>query len=191
VREEVFAHFENFTPGCGFAQRAFGEPLLAFLIPQGYDFDIHPRGPFTKRNSTGAEDDGQDETLCLWDGQCTDDYLRSLWEEIPGGVRVLYVTDTCNSGTNYKGGPRSVRRSLPRGYKGAMIHFGGCADGESSYGSEQGGSWTTALIDGWSGTATYRGWFDGAAAAMPAGQVPVYAEYGGVTEGFRGGPALR
>jgi hypothetical protein len=137
------------------------------------------------------EDDGKDETLCLWDGQCTDDYLRALWEEIPAGVRVLYVTDTCNSGTNYKGGPRLVGRSLPRGYEGAMIHFGGCADGESSYGSAQGGSWTTALIDGWSGTNSYRGWFDGAAVVMPAGQVPVYAEYGAVTAAFRDGVALR
>jgi len=133
----------------------------------------------------GDEIDRLDETLCLWDGELSDDVLRTLWEEMPAGVRVLFVTDTCNSGTNYRYRPRSIRPTIPRSYSGSLIHYGGCADGYSSFGSEQGGVWTTALLDTWTPTQTYRSWFQSAALLMPSNQTPYYAEYGHVAEAFR------
>jgi hypothetical protein len=30
------------------------------------------------KDTDGDEEDGLDETLCLWDGQCADDFLRSV-----------------------------------------------------------------------------------------------------------------
>jgi len=142
-------------------------------------------------DTDGDETDGQDETLCLWDGQLSDDVLRSLWQDLPAGLRVFYVTDTCNSGTNYKLKPRSMRGVIPRDYGGQLIHFGGCADGMSSYGSDSGGTWTTALIDAWHPGDTYRQWYEKAAIRMPREQIPHYAEYGQVTSKFRHGVALR
>lgn len=126
----------------------------------------------------GDEDDVQDETLCLWDGELSDDVLRALWDEIPAGVRVLFITDTCNSGSNYKS--RSYIKSLPRNYTGSLIHYGGCADGESSYGSEQGGNLTTAIIDAWDPLNSYQEWFNDLLEFMPRNQIPIYEEYGSV-----------
>ncbi len=135
-----------------------------------------------------TEADGLSETLCLWDGQMTDTYLSTVLAEIPPGVRVFFVTDTCNSGTNYR--RRSYRAAVPAPFRAALIHYGGCADGQSSFGGPQGGVFTTALIDAWSETGTYRSWFTNAAALMPGTQVAVYEEFGTVTEAFRNGRAL-
>jgi len=142
-----------------------------------------------ERDTSGDEEDGQDETLCLWDGPLSDDFLRGLWDEMPPGIRVLFITDTCNSGTNFKA--RSYRRTVPRRFGGQLIHFGGCDDGKSSYGSASGGVWTTALIDAWKPGIPLRVWYMEAASRMTSKQVPAYAEYGDVTEAFRNGAALR
>jgi hypothetical protein len=45
------------------------------------------------------EDDGQDETWCLYDGQLVDDELASLWSLFKPNVRILVVSDSCHSGT--------------------------------------------------------------------------------------------
>lgn len=137
-----------------------------------------------------TEDDGLSETLCLWDGPMTDTYLSGLLAEIPVGVRLFFVTDTCNSGTNYRR-RRRLARALPQPFRASLIHFGGCADGFASFGTEQGGIFTTALIDAWRAGISYREWFDAAARLLPGHQVAVYAEHGPVTEGFRNGEALR
>ena len=125
---------------------------------------------------SGDEEDGKDETLCLWDGQLDDDRLRTLWEKVPAGVRVFFVTDTCNSGTNYKA--RKLRKSLPKAFAGRLVHFGGCADGESSFGGASGGAFTTAMVDGWASGITYKQWFEQIRRKMGPGQVPAYGEFG-------------
>ena len=139
----------------------------------------------------GDEDDAQDETICLWDGPLTDDVLRDLWDEVPAGVRVFMVTDTCHSGTNFKVKPRSLRGSIPREFKGGLIHYGGCADGAYSYGSESGGVFTTALVDAWSPANTYLTLFARAASQMPKNQTPTYAEWGAVGDAFRNSPVFK
>lgn len=150
------------------------------------------------RDLSGDEADGQDETICLWDGKLSDDVLHDLWEEVPAGVRVLFITDTCNSGTNFRGvqrqakyTPKLYERTIPRSFKGQLIHFGGCADGESSYGGDNGGAFTLALLETFAPGITYRDWYNRAAAIMPRNQVPTYAEYGAVTDEFRNGEALK
>jgi hypothetical protein len=45
------------------------------------------------------EDDGLDETWCLFDGQLVDDELSSLWSKFKKGVRILVISDSCHSGT--------------------------------------------------------------------------------------------
>jgi hypothetical protein len=48
------------------------------------------------------EEDGIDETLCLYDAQLIDDELHALWSAFRPGVRVLVLSDSCHSGTVVK-----------------------------------------------------------------------------------------
>jgi hypothetical protein len=57
------------------------------------------------------EDDGLDETWCLFDGQLIDDELYSAWAKFDGGVRIAVFSDSCHSGTVVK----EMLLSLSRG----------------------------------------------------------------------------
>lgn len=145
---------------------------------------------------TKDEADGLDETICLWDGQLRDDYVWQLLETVPSNVRVWMVTDCCNSGTNFRK-PHSYVASLrrrsaeikkrqmaaaikglkPRGEPN-LLHWGGCGDGESSYGGSDGGVFTTALVDSFDKDQTYRGWFKAAYDKSSRSQHPTVEETG-------------
>ncbi|MCK9460631.1 MAG: caspase family protein [Proteobacteria bacterium] len=112
------------------------------------------------------EEDGQDETICLWDGELKDDEL--LWPN----CRTFFVTDSCNSGTNVRYRPNDVPST------GNLLHFGGCPDGKSSFGDSSGGTFTTALVDSWVEGQSYSDWFSNASRLMPKNQRPVLMEYG-------------
>jgi hypothetical protein len=45
------------------------------------------------------EDDGADETLCMFDGEIVDDELAKVWSLFKPGVRVVMFSDSCHSGT--------------------------------------------------------------------------------------------
>ncbi len=60
----------------------------------------------------GDEDDEQDETWCLYDGEIMDDELLALYSKFAQGVRVIVFSDSCHSGTIIKG---DVIRSLQQG----------------------------------------------------------------------------
>lgn len=138
-----------------------------------------------------SEGDGKSETLCLWDGPLTDNVVWRLLCLVPEGVRVWMVTDSCNSGTNYRGVHDYTRALRARGEAGRgpdLLHWGGCADGEFSYGSAQGGVFTTALVDSYRQGQSYAEWFEGARRKMPAGQRPT-REWAGAD--FQGRRAFR
>lgn len=60
------------------------------------------------------EEDGIDETWCLYDGQILDDELHELWAEFAEGVRILVLSDSCHSGTITKD-PDAPDDAVPTG----------------------------------------------------------------------------
>ena len=50
----------------------------------------------------GDEDDGLDETWCLYDGELLDDELYGAWMKFQPGVHILVFSDSCHSGTVLK-----------------------------------------------------------------------------------------
>jgi len=113
------------------------------------------------RDRDGDElEDQLDEILCPydlnWDDLLTDDYLGALFKQIPKGVYLSMVCDSCHSGTMTKSvfrypsnsknilppfdiRARSLNRILPKnkmGKKGAGVQrhllFSGCKDNQTS-----------------------------------------------------------
>ena len=50
-------------------------------------------------DKNGDEDDGYDETWCLYDGHFIDDELYHHFSQFTEGVRIFVVSDSCHSGT--------------------------------------------------------------------------------------------
>lgn len=65
-------------------------------------------------DTDGEEDDGMDETWCLFDGELLDDELYRALAAFRAGVRVLVLSDSCHSGSVvkaafYRGAPAAFR----------------------------------------------------------------------------------
>ena len=130
------------------------------------------------------EEDAMDETLCLADGQMVDDYVRGLMAEAPANLWVAFITDSCNSKSNYRA-VRSYQRAMGDGQiKCRVIHIGGCSDGEASEGSDQGGNLTLALMAVLKDNPTWWTWRIMAQPKMWGTQRASYEEWN-VTDEFR------
>ncbi|NEH58131.1 peptidase C14, caspase catalytic subunit p20 [Rhizobium leguminosarum] len=84
TREAVIASISS-------AADVLGEGDIFFLSYSGHG----GQAPDFNRD----EDDGVDETWCLFNGQLLDDELYVLWSKFKTGVRVLVLSDSCHSGT--------------------------------------------------------------------------------------------
>lgn len=130
---------------------------------------------------SGDEAGGMDSTICLWDGHFVDDLVLKMLSRVPKGVDVDFITDCCHSGTNWRGQrPHDyVRVFKARPSADALTvvcnftHWGGCGDGEYSYGSRAGGEFTNALLATGPGELTRKQWFAAADKRMPRNQTPV------------------
>lgn len=158
-------------------------------------------------DDNGDESDGQDETLCLWDGQVRDDEMLKLINSLPGGIRLVLINDQCHSEGNFRAVARVAQRVISFGYwgnrpakpiievkptwSGQLIQFAGCRESSYSYGSNTGGTWTQSLLGVYKDTLTWRSWFDFGKARMPGNQVPQWVEYGAVQDTFRNGAVLK
>jgi len=142
------------------------------------------------------EMDGQDETLVAYDGELIDDDLNDCWVKFRRGVRLVMISDSCNSGTNYRA-IRDLEAPTPiiplddkaaSEMKAEMIHLGGCRDAFPSAGYLSGGAFTQALCKVWNGgqfKGNYKAFLEAIRKEVGSGQVPQYNEYGPVSEEFR------
>jgi len=166
---------------------AAADQALNRLATDGLLFlSISGHGSHT-RDLNSDEISGQDQQLCLWNTRLTDDDVWLLLNRIRTkrpDVRILMISDTCHSGSNYRGerplalAPGLSKRASTGSAEPNLLHFGGCSDSSYSYGSSQGGVFTTALIDAFDLSLTYAQWFAAAAALMPANQPPVIEHTG-------------
>lgn len=110
------------------------------------------------RNLASDEPDGKDETLVCYDGEVVDDELNKIWVNFRKGVRIVMITDCCNSETNFRNRithPRANESSKldhlaeklvdESDMKAMMIHIGACADGDTAAGFKKGGLFTQTI----------------------------------------------
>jgi len=135
----------------------------------------------------GDEADRLDEYVCLYDGALLDDTINDWLEKVPKGVCVLFICDTCHSGSMHRK-PVIFGKRAVKDFKGQLILMSGCAESGFSMSTGQGGVWSTALHDTGPEGKTPKTWFEAAKAKVPEEtQVPQYIEYGNVTSDFRYG----
>ena len=90
----------NVLAGMRGAAKALKAGDLFFLTYSGHGGQVP--------DVSGDEDDKQDETWCLFDGQLIDDELYFELSKFATGVRVLVLSDSCHSGTITRAPPVPV-----------------------------------------------------------------------------------
>jgi hypothetical protein len=148
----------------------------------------------------GDELDGKDETLVAFDREVIDDKIHEALMRFRPGVRVVMISDSCNSGTNYRArgtvnvDEESIFRPVSRkpatdvSIKAQLIHLGGCRDGFTSAGYQGGGAFTMALCEAFRDgefTGTFKELHKRICELIQSSQRPQYNEYGTVSDAFR------
>jgi hypothetical protein len=99
----------------------------------------------------GDEADGDDETWCLWDGDLVDDAIGAMLARFKPGIRVAVVSDSCHSGTVFRGSAPSRAPQLPDPEVGLMqasvMLFSGCTDEQVAGDLSKGGQFTVTMLD--------------------------------------------
>lgn len=148
----------------------------------------------------GDELDGKDETLVAYDREVIDDKIHQALAKFRKGVRIVMISDSCNSGSNYRGmmtvnvREDSIFRPVARRstdkikIEAQLIHLGGCRDGFTSAGYQGGGAFTMALCEAWQNGAfngTFKALHQKICELIRSSQKPQYSEYGPVSDDFR------
>jgi hypothetical protein len=127
-------------------------------------------------DSDGTEADGMDETICLYDGQLIDDEIAELWARFKAGVRIVFVSDSCHSGTmarlfgqaavmsqpgskaapievaaNVAAAHRGMYKAIkdavvPQPIKASVLALGACQDNQTAMDGSVNGAFTGALL---------------------------------------------
>lgn len=99
----------------------------------------------------GDEADGDDETWCLWDGDLIDDAIGAMLARFRPGVRVAIVSDSCHSGTVFRGAAPLRAPRLPDPevdiMRASVMLFAGCSDGQTAGDLSRGGQFTVTMLD--------------------------------------------
>jgi hypothetical protein len=106
----------------------------------------------------GDEDDGEDETLFCFDRCVIDDELGDIWRSFRADARIFMISDSCNSGTNFKiietlANEPAALIPMPDELDGplqaSLLHIGAARDGMEASGYQSGGAFTQAICDVW------------------------------------------
>lgn len=129
-------------------------------------------------DSNGDETDGRDETICMYDGQILDDELAEAFRAFPKNATIIFISDSCHSGTvtrtnmsiapaKHKRMPhsamlsdkklhtirdyfKSLRKVSPLTEPDAdIIAIGACADNQYSYDGVDNGAFTGTFKNKW------------------------------------------
>lgn len=142
---------------------------------------------------SGDEDDRFDEGLCAYDGFLLDDTLNDLWVQFKPGVRIVMISDSCNSGTVYKDplafdtvvdGDNNTTQM-----QASLIHIGASRDDQDSWGGDKGSRFTNAMMEVLA-RETFNGNYKNLVEEINTvlediPQVAQYYEYGPVSDDFR------
>ena len=128
---------------------------LAIIFYSGHGGD-QKQSAATKLN--WPEPTCKDQFLCLYDAPMIDD---EIWNVICGAKgRVVLICDCCHSATMFRTAVFSRRAKLLKAGKDSssvqMLCWSGCPDNTYSYGSEDGGQLTNALLKYFDAALTYK-----------------------------------
>ncbi|MDF2969683.1 MAG: hypothetical protein K0R61_133 [Microvirga sp.] len=131
------------------------------------------------RDVSGDENDGRDESWCLWSSELLDDQIATMLARFRPGVRIVVVSDSCHSGTVTRA--RRSRRvaKLPDPevglVKASVLLFSGCTDEQLSGDLPVGGKFTTTMLECLRTLSPKAGWrtlHHQVVQAMPRDQTP-------------------
>jgi hypothetical protein len=143
------------------------------------------------RDTSGDEADGLDEYLCLYDGGLSDDVINAMLEAMTKPIRILWICDTCNSGTMYRKPVEFRQDAIPVEFPGQLIIIAGCNEGDTSQSTGHGGVCTLAVLEvGLSGISPLALFDEAAEIAAESDQIMICNEYGAVTDSFRYEPFI-
>ncbi len=142
------------------------------------------------------ERDGYDETLFAFDQPIKDDELADIWRTFPRGSRILMISDSCNSGTNFKLLPTLLHAPAPITLEtvndappaASLLHMGAAKDGFDAEGYAGGGAFTRSLCDTWrlgNFSGTYETLFSRIQQKVPS-QFPQMNRWGSGADAFAG-----
>lgn len=95
-------------------------------------------------DTNGDEADGKDEILVCYDKDIIDDELDEIWKSFAKNVRIVMLSDSCHSGTNYKL-LKAVSSLAASTMQAMLIHMAACADPAVSLGKDDGSVFANAL----------------------------------------------
>jgi len=137
---------------------------------------------------SGDESDQLDEYVCAYDGPVTDDTINKWLSEVPEGICILWICDTCHSGTMYKIDPPVFSKKAMSSFKGQLILISGSTEDSYSISTGRGGVLSNALQKVSPKNKSPKQWFEEAIKLIPKEtQQPQYVEYGKITDEFRYG----
>jgi metacaspase-1 len=142
----------------------------------------------------GDELDGRDETVLAYDRPIIDDEFDKIWLTYSPGVRIVMMSDSCHSGTNYKLAAGSAidlsyaaccSSEIAQSMRASLIHFGAARDEAKAVGYLGGGAFTIALSEEYtqSFSGGYRDLYQSIRDSV-SDQDPRFGTYGPVSEDF-------